>query len=763
MTKSIALLCFFLSGGLANASPSAPSDPIHPGSKIYNFNFSKEEIRCSGRKVEIYLPTPRPSTATTMIVFGHGQALNSSHYEESLEHVARKGFIAIHPQYDNGFFDQNWNRMASDYLNQTRCAVDHLGTLAASQKVIFSGHSKGAYVASIAAGLASQHASRIVPAAVLLFGLAGFDASSATRIATETELTVVFGEEDSIVSEDFSRQLYNQASATRRQFIKVKSYPAENGQRAVSANHMFPLTKASTFGGGEEGPLHYYGVWKWLVAAANDVEEGARGTQEYLYGSKADDKGVEKLKDTVQRNFTVTENADYLVYLRDHADLTEVTLISDRKAKGKAVHKILVDHAQRSQSKLVRRLNERGMTFQPFYVDNVILVQNVSQDFLKELKADADVARVVPNLQVKLSTPNIEIPTGFSERTSQSNIELVHADRVWSELNIFGDGITIGGQDTGYDWTHPALRSHYRGAAANGTVDHNYNWHDAIRSGQASRCGVSSPVPCDDTGHGTHTMGSMVGDDGGENKIGVAPHAKWIGCRNMINGVGTPASYLECFEFFLAPYPLNGDARRDGRSELAPDIINNSWACPASEGCSGQEFIGAVRSLKAAGIAVVVAAGNEGPGCSSVGDAPGSYSGEVLSVGSFNHWDNTVSSFSSRGPSVWNGGLAPDLVAPGHLVRSSIPRWENSSNPYDYKAGTSMASPHVAGAIALLWSAQPNLVGQVDRTFELVRKSSVGKRASQTCGNFLGQEIPNAVFGHGLLDAYQLIQQSKED
>jgi len=96
---------------------------------------------------------------------------------------------------------------------------------------------------------------------------------------------------------------------------------------------------------------------------------------------------------------------------------------------------------------------------------------------------------------------------------------------------------------------------------------------------------VNAPAPCDDMGHGTHVMGTAVGWDGGENRIGVAPGARWIGCRDMDNGFGTPATYLECFEFFLAPYPVNGTPEQ-GDPDLAPDVTNNSWSCPPAEGCS---------------------------------------------------------------------------------------------------------------------------------------------------------------------------------
>ena len=130
-------------------------------------------------------------------------------------------------------------------------------------------------------------------------------------------------------------------------------------------------------------------------------------------------------------------------------------------------------------------------------------------------------------------------------------------------------------------WTHNALKPQYRGWNGS-TADHNYNWHDSIHSGGGA-CGPNTQAPCDDNGHGTHTTGTTSGDDGAGNQIGVAPGAKWIGCRNMDQGNGTPATYTECFQFFIAPTDLNG---QNPDPTLRPHVMNNSWGCPPSEGCA---------------------------------------------------------------------------------------------------------------------------------------------------------------------------------
>jgi subtilisin family serine protease len=246
----------------------------------------------------------------------------------------------------------------------------------------------------------------------------------------------------------------------------------------------------------------------------------------------------------------------------------------------------------------------------------------------------------------------------------------------------------------------------------------------------------------------------MVGDDGKGRQIGVAPAAQWIGCRNMKNGVGSVASYLECFEFFLAPYPLGGDPQKDGRPDLAPHIVNNSWSCPVDEGCTGNEFLGVVQAYKAAGILLVSAASNNGPNCGTVSDAPAKYAGEILTVGAYNTFLNEIAFFSALGPATWKGQLAPNVIAPGDFIVSAITKGPDS---YEDKPGTSMASPQAAGVAALLWSYRPELIGQIDATIDIIQKSARGMPAKTSCPGFPGSKVPNAAHGYGMLDAYKAL------
>jgi subtilisin family serine protease len=326
---------------------------------------------------------------------------------------------------------------------------------------------------------------------------------------------------------------------------------------------------------------------------------------------------------------------------------------------------------------------------------------------------------------------------------------------------VTGEGIVAAGQDTGYDWTHPVLQPHYRGWDGQ-SADHDYNWHDSWDD---------VPIPFDDDSHGTHTMGTVLGDDGSTNLTGVAPGAQWIGCRNMRRGFGNPGSYAECMEFFLAPYPHGGDPFTDGDARFAPHVINNSWGCPDIEGCFPATLEPAVEALRAAGIMMVVSAGNDGPSCSTVTDPPSNYDA-AFSVGATGNGGH-ITGFSSRGPV--GGLIKPDVSAPGANVRSSVP-----GGGYGYAGGTSMAGPHVAGVVALLWSADPTLIGDIDATERLICQTAVSKPVERVCtiedevpegmfaslvsnpicacGETIG--VPNNVYGCGFIDAGAAVQKT---
>ena len=442
---------------------------------------------------------------------------------------------------------------------------------------------------------------------------------------------------------------------------------------------------------------------------------------------------------------------EFLVFLNEQADVRGAAALKTKSEKGQFVFRQLTAAAQRAQAPVVETLKARGLPHRSFWIANMIWTRG-DLATVQALGQRADVATLMANASVRVPQPAPEgaAKTALAAASIEWNLTKVHAPAVWA-LGFTGQGVVVGGQDTGYQWDHPALIGHYRGW--DGTnANHNFNWHDAIHglnvhNTGANPCGYNITASCDDDHHGTHTMGTMVGDDGLGNQIGVAPGAKWIGCRNMERGWGTPATYAECFQWFIAPTDLN-DLNPD--PSRAPDVINNSWICPAEEGCADPQILRTVvENVRAAGIVVVASAGNSGPGCGSV-DAPSATYDAAFSVGATDSSDN-IASFSSRGPVMVDGSNRPkpDISAPGVSIRSSVP-----GNGYAGGwSGTSMAGPHVAGVVALLLSAHPELKGQVDVIERLLELTAVPRTNSQTCGGVPGTQVPNNTYGWGRVDA----------
>jgi subtilisin family serine protease len=447
------------------------------------------------------------------------------------------------------------------------------------------------------------------------------------------------------------------------------------------------------------------------------------------------------------------KSTSVIILLADQADVSAAYDMEDQDARGWFVYNTLTQHAARTQVGLQQLLKSRGIDYQSFWAANM-LVATADRALVEQLAARFDVMRVDSNRPTRW----IEDPEIAKSGTAPSMVEApntaewgvlnVNAPAVWA-LGFTGQGMVVANEDTGMRWTHNALKPKYRGW--NGAVaDHNFNWHDSIHSGGGS-CGPNAVAPCDDNGHGTHTTGITVGDDGTGNQIGVAPGAKWIGCRNMDQGNGTPATYTECFQFFIAPTDLAGN---NANPALRAHVINNSWGCPASEGCvTRAELETIVQNTEAAGIFVEVSAGNSGPGCSTVTDAPAIYS-ESFTTGAIDV-SNVLAGFSSRGPSTFYTPnlLKPNISAPGVSVRSST---RTSDTSYGNLSGTSMAGPHVAGVVALLWSARPQLVRNIAQTKLLLQNTAnpaVTVAPAQTCGDTTSAQIPNNSFGYGRVDA----------
>ena len=457
------------------------------------------------------------------------------------------------------------------------------------------------------------------------------------------------------------------------------------------------------------------------------------------------DDPLAKVEPSVMNELAADGKSDFFIWMTEKADLSPAYTLKTKEEKGRFVFEALRETAEHSQKELRTHLDEQGIGYHPFYIANKILIRDGSQTLLLNVASRSDVAWITANHKYQLEEPSTNPNPPAHILAVESNISFVNADDVWA-MGHTGEGIVLAGNDTGLDWDHPALINQYRGWDG-ATADHNYNWWDAT--------GRYPTAPSDGHGHGTHTSGTMVGDDGAGNQIGMAPGAQIIHCKNMSDwGGGDAATFTECFEWDLAPWDLNG---QNPRPDLAPDAINNSWG---NSGGGYPVFEDEIAALQAAGILVEVSAGNDGPSCGTLG-SPGDYE-QVLTTGSVNHTNGslpgTLTGFSSRGPSsLYPAATIPDVVAPGENIRSSIP-----GGGYEGGwSGTSMSGPHVTGLIGLIWSANPGLRGMVTETVKIILDTAVpltGQTGSGCGGDYTTG--PNNDWGYGTIDALAAAEQA---
>jgi hypothetical protein len=429
------------------------------------------------------------------------------------------------------------------------------------------------------------------------------------------------------------------------------------------------------------------------------------------------------------------------VILKDQADISSVRQITDIQERRTAAYQRLTRHADEIQAGLRETLDNFGVEYTPYYLVNALEIRGGTLvQFYLSLRPEVD--RVIPSPRLRpvdgagLSMAVLSEP-GSQPTDVQWNVSMIGADRVWEEFGVRGEGIVVGHSDTGADVSHPELHDSYRG----NTEGDDYNWYDPWNHRSS---------PYDDGGHGTHTLGTILGQNG----IGIAPGATWFACANLNRNLANPALYLDCMQFMLAPFPQDGDPFTDGDPTRAADVMNNSWGCPELEGCDPNALLAGANHLRDAGIFVVVSTGNDGPNCSTV-NAPLSLYDSVFSVGAIDR-SGSMAIFSSRGPVTADGSgrIKPDIVAPGVDILSSLPGGAYGSN-----SGTSMAGPHVVGAVALLWSADPGLIGDIDRTEQLLIQAADPYSGDTSVGCFEGN-VPNAAYGYGVLDVYEAVKEA---
>ena len=368
------------------------------------------------------------------------------------------------------------------------------------------------------------------------------------------------------------------------------------------------------------------------------------------------------------------------------------------------VHR-LKDEAVRTRQPVMNWLRQQGVDadIRQLWSINAIAV-SIPAEKVAELAALPAVEKVVLDAIVQGAVP-AAVPTA----PTNWNLDAVSAPDVW-DLGFTGQGIVVGSMDSGVDATHPDLAPRYRGGTN--------SWFDP--NGEHAE-------PFDPIGHGTQVMGLIVGGEDGGFQIGVAPDAQWISAKifNDANEASLSAIH-QAFQWMLDP---DNNANTDD----APDIVNNSWVLANTINECNAEFTGDISLLKEAGIAVVFSAGNFGPDANT-SVTPANDVGS-LPVGSVDELGN-ISLFSSRGASACDGGLYPQLVAPGENLLTAEP----APSLYNVVSGSSYSAAHVSGAMALLKSAFPD--------------ASAGEMESalQQTATDLGDPGPDDTFGYGMIN-----------
>jgi subtilisin family serine protease len=438
--------------------------------------------------------------------------------------------------------------------------------------------------------------------------------------------------------------------------------------------------------------------------------------------------GEDKVSAAVRAAASASDKITFWVTFNAKAPLATAAAKTTKAEKGAEVRRLLMDTAATSQAGVRNLLDNTGADYQSFWLANRIKVTGSSK-LIDALAGRTEVATIEELKTYKLPefTPTA---VNASPNTVEWGVDRINAPRVWSELGTRGEGIVVANIDTGTQFDHPALVAKYRGNMGSGVFDHNYNWFDPSEV-------CPTAAPCDNNGHGTHTMGTMVGDDGAGNQVGVAPGAKFIAAKGCESSSCSDFALLSSGQWIIAPTDLAGN---NPRPDLAPDVVNNSWG-----GAGFDPFYQAiVDAWNAAGIFPAFSNGNSGPSCNSSG-SPGLYTNSYAS-GAFDI-NNAIASFSSRGPGL-NGDVKPNVAAPGVNVRSSIP-----GGGYGANSGTSMASPHTAATVALIWSASAAVRGDIAATRALIDTTAIDVNDT-SCG---GTAADNNVFGEGRLDAFAAV------
>ncbi len=637
------LLSFLFIAQSAWATLPSPADTAHPGNETSVLNFERSEIQELGRTSVLYLPKRAEGERAPLVVFGHGQALNEQHYDKTLEHLAKKGVAVLFVQFDNGFFDQDWRRMASDWNQITDKVIQIHSSKIDQNAIVYSGHSKGGYVGLMAAGAPNRP--NVV--AGVFFAPAGYDNQYLQNLEPSTTITLVWGEQDTIIDKSAVMEIFNKMNQPYKQFIEVKSYKNQK------ADHYFPQNKSTFFGGvnGVTG-FHHHGVWQWLVAAAWDAEQGNPITQPYLYGDKAGVSGEDGLEHSVTRSWQ--PRYEFLYKLKPNSGGAKTLSIAGLASYvGHSWYKSVLSKSQRQA---IERTGEVE-----FINRNIELKMLLEPD-------DLDARQWA-----------FKNPKGFD----------ISAPLAW-DFSVGKEDIVVAVIDSGIQWSHRELKDNIwenplEAKGQKGVDDDNNGYVDDIKGFHFL---LNNPESNDTRGHGTMVSG-MIGAKGnnGYGIAGVAWNVKLMPLNMFPNlwGNATLEAAVKAIHYAV-----------DNKA----NVINASFgqADDDFEPDEGFEiFVEAIERAEQSGIVVVAAAGNSSGDNDKKGMIPATLPlDNIVAVGAMNSDGNKWAKTNYGQNNV-------HVMAPGEEIFTTHPNGARSVS------GTSLSAPIVTGIVVLMLDVNPQL------------------------------------------------------
>jgi subtilisin family serine protease len=453
------------------------------------------------------------------------------------------------------------------------------------------------------------------------------------------------------------------------------------------------------------------------------------------------------------QNYLAAHSQDHMVgaiiTMADQVDLRSLqdhlyAIHADRQLWHQTVMTALQDKATTTQADILAQLADlqaQGQVshYQGLWVGNVVVVK-ATPAVLEQLVSRNDVMQVSPDYPIQNIAPvDVHLGNQPTIASVENGLKAIGADSCWA-IGITGDGRLVSSLDTGVDGNHVALAARWRGVADSRYIGHTeWAWYDPV---------TNTHFPFDSGQHGTHTMGTMCGLGAGTgDTVGVAFGAQWIeaGVIDRVSIQRTVQDALTAFQWITDP---------DGDPATAwdvPDVCSESWGLMSAFGypACDETFWTVLDGCEAAGVVVNFAAGNEGPGPESLRNPADRATTDTksFSVGAVdgNQFpDCPIAAFSSRGPSHCTPDSSvtfkPEVTAPGVNVRSCMP-----GNGYQFMSGTSMATPHVSGAVALIRQANPNLSSEQVHT--ILMETATDKGAP-------GEDND---YGAGVINCYQAV------